>query len=279
MKIDFNSALFAIIATIVIWFFFRLSIPQNINLPVNISIELNSNLSIDTSTTGTFRGEGYLFLLNYKIFKDTFHIVINDYIKNEKDDTVTYIISKNNIISKINTNYLNNVNINLVDLKIDSLIFDRLNMIEKDLPIQPNYKINLSGNYNVDNVKVFPSKVKVLLKKTEADTINFLNTELFYIDNLNKKSDTVTLLNIPEQVKFKKPINKVIVNYDIVKYYDTTFTFPYDHSNYTFNISTKEPISKNQFRIIIRNDSILLEPNSAIKNKIIKIQPLSYPIK
>lgn len=279
MKIDFNSAFFAIIATIVIWFFFRLSIPQNVNIPINISIDLNDNLSIDTNTTGTFRGEGYLFLLDNKIFKDTFHIVINDYIKNEKDDTITYIISKNNIISKINTNYLNNLNINLVDLNIDSLIFDRLNIIEKDLPIQPNYKINLSGNYNVDNLKVFPSKVKVLLKKTEADTINVLNTELFYIDNPNKKSDTVALSNVPEQVKFKKPINKVIVNYDIVKYYDTTFTFLYDQSNYTFNISTKEPISKNQFRIINRNDSILLEPNSEIKNKIIKIQPLSYPIK
>lgn len=279
MKIDFNSALFAIIATIVIWFFFRLSIPQNINIPINISIDLNNNLSIDTNTIGTFRGEGYLFLLNNKIFKDTFNIVINNYIKNEKDDTITYIISKNNIISTINTNYLNNLNINLVNLNIDSLIFDRLNIIEKNLRIKPNYKINLSGNYDVANVKAFPSKVKVLLKKTEADTINILNTELFYIDNPNKKSDTVSLSNVPEQVKFKKPINKVIVNYDIVKYYDTTFTFPYDHSNYTFNISTKEPISKNQFRIIIRNDSILLEPNSAIKNKIIKIQPLSYPIK
>ncbi|MDI6833517.1 MAG: hypothetical protein QMD02_06710, partial [Bacteroidales bacterium] len=161
----------------------------------------------------------------------------------------------------------------------DSLIFDRLNIVEKDLQIQPNYKINLSDNYNVDNVKVSPSKVKVLLKKTEADTINVLNTELFYIDNLNKKSDTVSLSNLPEQVKFKKPINKVIVNYDIVKYYDTTFSFLYDQNNYTFNISTKEPISKNQFRIINRNDSIILEPNSEIKNKIIKIQPLSYPIK
>lgn len=279
MKIDFNSALFAIIATIVIWFFFRLSIPQNINIPINISIDLTDNLSIDTNTTGTFRGEGYLFLLNNKIFKDTFHIVINNYIKNEKDDTITYIISKNNIISKINTDYLNNLNINLVNLNIDSLIFDRLNIVEKDLQIQPNYKINLSDNYNVTNVKVSPSKVKVLLKKTEADTINILNTELFYIDNLNKKSDTVSLSNLPEQVKFKKPINKVIVNYDIVKYYDTTFSFLYDQNNYTFNISTKEPISKNQFRIINRNDSIILEPNSEIKNKIIKIQPLSYPIK
>lgn len=279
MKIDFNSALFAIIATIVIWFFFRLSIPQNINIPINISIDLTDNLSIDTNTTGTFRGEGYLFLLNNKIFKDTFHIVINNYIKNEKDDTITYIISKNNIISKINTDYLNNLNINLVNLNIDSLIFDRLNIVEKDLQIQPNYKINLSDNYNVTNVKVSPSKVKVLLKKTEADTINVLNTELFYIDNLNKKSDTVSLSNLPEQVKFKKPINKVIVNYDIVKYYDTTFSFLYDQNNYTFNISTKEPISKNQFRIINRNDSIILEPNSEIKNKIIKIQPLSYPIK
>lgn len=279
MKIDFNSALFAIIATIVIWFFFRLSIPQNINIPINISIDLTDNLSIDTNTTGTFRGEGYLFLLNNKIFKDTFYIVINNYIKNEKDDTITYIISKNNIISKINTDYLNNLNINLVNLNIDSLIFDRLNIVEKDLQIQPNYKINLSDNYNVTNVKVSPSKVKVLLKKTEADTINILNTELFYIDNLNKKSDTVSLSNLPEQVKFKKPINKVIVNYDIVKYYDTTFSFLYDQNNYTFNISTKEPISKNQFRIINRNDSIILEPNSEIKNKIIKIQPLSYPIK
>lgn len=279
MKIDFNSALFAIIATIVIWFFFRLSIPQNINIPINISIDLNNNLSIDTNTIGTFRGEGYLFLLNNKIFKDTFNIVINNYIKNEKDDTITYIISKNNIISTINTDYLNNLNINLVNLNIDSLIFDRLNIVEKDLQIQPNYKINLSDNYNVTNVKVSPSKVKVLLKKTEADTINILNTELFYIDNLNKKSDTVSLSNLPEQVKFKKPINKVIVNYDIVKYYDTTFSFLYDQNNYTFNISAKEPISKNQFRIINRNDSIILEPNSEIKNKIIKIQPLSYPIK
>jgi len=279
MKIDFNSALFAIIATIVIWFFFRLSIPQNINIPINISIDLTDNLSIDTNTTGTFIGEGYLFLLNNNIFKDTFYIVINNYIKNEKDDTITYIISKNNIISKINTDYLNNLNINLVNLNIDSLIFDRLNIVEKDLQIQPNYKINLSDNYDVANVKVSPSKVKVLLKKTEADTINVLNTELFYIDNLNKKSDTVSLSNLPEQVKFKKPINKVIVNYDIVKYYDTTFSFLYDQNNYTFNISTKEPISKNQFRIINRNDSIILEPNSEIKNKIIKIQPLSYPIK
>ncbi len=279
MKIDFNSALFAIIATIVIWFFFRLSIPQNINIPINISIDLNNNLSIDTNTIGTFRGEGYLFLLNNKIFKDTFHIIINNYVKEEKDDTITYIISKNNIISKINTNYLNNLNINLVNLNIDSLIFDRLNIIEKNLRIKPNYKINLSGNYDVAYVKASPSKVKVLLKKTEADTINILNTELFYIDNPNKKSDTVSLSNVPEQVKLKNPINKIIVNYDIVKYYDTTFTFPYDNSNYTFNISTKEPISKNQFRIINRDDSIILEPNSEIKNKIIKIQPLSYPIK
>lgn len=279
MKIDFNSALFAIIATIVIWFFFRLSISQDIKIPINISIEVEGNFSIDTVTTGIFRGEGYLFLLNYKIFKDTFHIVINDYIKSENNDTITYFISKNNVINKIRADFLNNVNIVLLDLSIDSLVFDRLNIIEKDVPIIPNYKINLSGSYNIENVKVIPSKVKILLKKTEADTINQLYTEFFYIDDINKNSDTVSLLTLSDQIRFKKPLNNVIVNYDIYRYYDTTFTFSYDHKNYSFNISARESISKNQFDIIISNDSIILQPSPSIKDKIININPLYYYIK
>lgn len=279
MKIDFNSALFAIIATIVIWFFFRLSISQDIKIPINISIEVEGNFSIDTVTTGIFRGEGYLFLLNYKIFKDTFHIVINDYIKSENNDTITYFISKNNVINKIRADFLNNVNIVLLDLSIDSLVFDRLNIIEKDVPIIPNYKINLSGSYNIENVKVIPSKVKILLKKTEADTINQLYTEFFYIDDINKNSDTVSLLTLSDQIRFKKPLNNVIVNYDIYRYYDTTFTFSYDHKNYSFNISARESISKNQFDIIISNDSIILQPSLSIKDKIININPLYYYIK
>lgn len=279
MKIDFNSALFAIIATIVIWFFFRLSISQDIKIPINISIEVEGNFSIDTVTTGIFRGEGYLFLLNYKIFKDTFHIVINDYIKSENNDTITYFISKNNVINKIRADFLNNVNIVLLDLSIDSLVFDRLNIIEKDVPIIPNYKINLSGSYNIENVKVIPSKVKILLKKTEADTINQLYTEFFYIDDINKNSDTVSLLTLSDQIRFKKPLNNVIVNYDIYRYYDTTFTFSYDHKNYSFNISARESISKNQFDIIISNDSIILQPSPSIKDKIININPLYYSIK
>lgn len=279
MKIDFNSALFAIIATIVIWFFFRLSISQDIKIPINISIEVEGNFSIDTVTTGIFRGEGYLFLLNYKIFKDTFHIVINDYIKSENNDTITYFISKNNVINKIRADFLNNVNIVLLDLSIDSLVFDRLNIIEKDVPIIPNYKINLSGSYNIENVKVIPSKVKILLKKTEADTINQLYTEFFYIDDINKNSDTVSLLTLSDQIRFKKPLNNVIVNYDIYRYYDTTFTFSYDHKNYSFNITARESISKNQFDIIISNDSIILQPSLSIKDKIININPLYYYIK
>jgi hypothetical protein len=279
MKIDFNSALFAIIATIVIWFFFRLSIPQDIKIPINISIEVEGNFSIDTVTTGVFRGEGYLFLLNNKIFKDTFHIVINDYIKSENNDTITYFISKNNVINKIRTDFLNNLNIVLLDLSIDSLVFDRLNIIEKDVPIIPNYKINLSGSYNIENVKVIPSKVKILLKKTEADTINQLYTELFYIDDINKNSDTVSILTLSDQIRFKKPLNNVIVNYNIYRSYDTTFTFSYDHRNYSFNISAREPLAKNQFDIIIHNDSLILQPSALIKDKIIKINPLYYNIK
>jgi len=260
-------------------FFFRLSILHNIKVPINISLELEGKFAIDTNVTGIFRGEGYQFLLNNKLFKDTFRINITDYHKTENQDTITYFVSKNNIIDKINSNYLNKLSINLIDIAIDSLIFDILNLVEKDLIIQPNYEITLSGNYNLRNIKVYPSKVKVLLKKSEADTINYIPTELFYIDNINKRSDTVPLAKISDKYKLKKPINKVIVNYDIYKYYDTVFSYTYNNRTYDFNIYSNEPVNKNLFNIKVSNDTLFLEPHTNIQNQIIKIDPSYYYLK
>jgi hypothetical protein len=95
----------------------------------------------------------------------------------------------------------------------------------KEVDVIPNIKLHLEDQYHLaDEIKVFPSKVKIYGKKDVLDTIFFITTKALEISNL--KTDLEENIELKRSKNYNIDINKVKLVIDVEQITEKSLKIP-----------------------------------------------------
>ena len=121
----------------------------------------------------------------------------------------------------------------LLEIDSDTLFFDFLELVSKEVPVESNIKINLAHNYLLEgDLKIEPKSIMIRGPKDEIDTITVARTIRLDIPEMTADfSREIALFKSPELVNTSYSVNNVIITGIVSKFSEKIVDVPVEVIN------------------------------------------------
>ena len=247
-KVKFKKELFIYLffltISVVLWYLIALSkdYTTTINYPVTyenfpkgkvLVSELPKELNLQV------KGFGFT-ILKYKIVSLAYPITlpINKFRLDivRKDNQYDYFLltryAKDLIGNQLGTE------IQITEIKPDTLLFKFTDVIEKRVPVKPLLNLQFEKQYlSFDNIKVKPDSIVVSGPEVMIDTLRYIYTRELKLKNV--KDSVVKELELLPMDKFTYQTDKVTVTVPVEKYTEKSLNIPIEADNLPENYDLK----------------------------------------
>lgn len=303
-KVRFNKRvfiyLFFLFISIIFWYLNALSRTHTADLHCKLnyqSFPKGKVLISDLPAEVTLKVQGLGFqILKYKIqsFYSPIDLNLNEFRINinSEDNRYHYYLLMRYTKNRINSMFSG---LNVIKVSPDTMFFQFTDVVEKKVPIKPDFHIEFEKQYMVHGkIRVIPDSVFISGPQAIMDTLRFITTNT--IKKSGVKDTFVAKTKLKELPRFIVPKHEVKVFVPVDKYTEATLNVPIEALNlpagvdvktfpsaislsYLVAVSDYGKITPQMFKAAIDYEKIALIKPEKLKVNLIKTPPQIQNVK